>query len=120
MRISDWSSDVCSSDLLVAGRRAFAPAPGLLACGPFVSSSSQRAMTDPAPEASAIAASLAAIHARIAEATATVPRDPARVTLVAVAPAFPAEAVAAPQIVRAACRVRACQYVSISMVAVSL
>ncbi|MFC3674404.1 YggS family pyridoxal phosphate-dependent enzyme [Ferrovibrio xuzhouensis] len=52
-------------------------------------------MTDPAPEASAIAASLAAIHARIAEAAATVPRDPAGVTLVAVAKTFPAEAVAA-------------------------
>src|SRR3546814_14797765 len=52
-------------------------------------------MTDPAPEASAIAASLAAIHARIAAAAATVPRDPAGVTLVAVAKTFPAEDVAA-------------------------
>jgi pyridoxal phosphate enzyme (YggS family) len=52
-------------------------------------------MPDVSPEASAIAASLAAIHARIADAAATVPRDPAGVTLVAVAKTFPAEAVAA-------------------------
>lgn len=52
-------------------------------------------MTDVSPEASAIATNLAAIRARIAEAAATVPRDPADVTLVAVAKTFPAEAVAA-------------------------
>lgn len=52
-------------------------------------------MTDASPEAPAIAAGLAAIHDRIAEAAATVPRDPAGVTLVAVAKTFPAEAVAA-------------------------
>jgi len=52
-------------------------------------------MTDAVPEASALAASLAAIRARIAEAAATVPRDPAGVTLVAVAKTFPAEAVLA-------------------------
>lgn len=51
-------------------------------------------MTDATPEASSIAASLAGIHRRIAEAASEANRDPAAVTLVAVAKTFPAEAVA--------------------------
>lgn len=52
-------------------------------------------MTDTAPEASSIAANLAAVHDRIAAAAAEANRDAAGVTLIAVAKTFPAEAVAA-------------------------
>lgn len=51
-------------------------------------------MTDPNPEASAIAANLAAVRQRIADAAAEAHRDPAATTLIAVAKTFPAEAVA--------------------------
>lgn len=50
-------------------------------------------MTQSSPEAT-VAARLTAIRQQIAEAAATVQRDPAAVTLVAVAKTFPAEAVA--------------------------
>lgn len=50
-------------------------------------------MTQPPPEAT-VASRLAAIRQQIADAAATARRDPATVTLVAVAKTFPAEAVA--------------------------
>lgn len=50
-------------------------------------------MTQPSPEAT-VAARLAAIRQQIADAAATARRDPATVTLVAVAKTFPAAAVA--------------------------
>jgi pyridoxal phosphate enzyme (YggS family) len=50
-------------------------------------------MTQPPPEAT-VASRLAAIRQQIADAAATARRDPAAVTLVAVAKTFPAEAVA--------------------------
>ena len=52
-------------------------------------------MTDAAPEASSIAASLAGVRSQIVAAANEAARDPAGVTLVAVAKTFPAEAVAA-------------------------
>jgi pyridoxal phosphate enzyme (YggS family) len=51
-------------------------------------------MTQPSPEAPSLANRLAGIHQQISEAATTAKRDPAAVTLVAVAKTFPAEAVA--------------------------
>ncbi|HEX6956768.1 MAG TPA: YggS family pyridoxal phosphate-dependent enzyme [Ferrovibrio sp.] len=52
-------------------------------------------MTDAAPEASQIAASLAAVREKIAAAAVEAKREPAAVTLIAVAKTFPAAAVQA-------------------------
>lgn len=75
-----------------AGCGAFVRPTGLLAYGD-VDSLPQPAMTVSPPEAP-LAQRLAAVRGQIAEAAAEAGRDPAGVTLIAVAKTFPAEAVA--------------------------
>src|SRR3546814_15853765 len=93
MRISDWSSDVCSSDLATLPDRGRAERPH---------------HRQPLPEGRGAA------RAMIAMALALL----AVVALVAAV--GPATGYADGQIGRASCRERVCQYVSISVVAVSL
>src|SRR3546814_17651326 len=85
MRISDWSSDVCSSDLRPMGRSAAAPVPAPLVRNRRRAHQSRRARRGPISD----------------PRQAQVPR-------------------VAAEIGRASCRERVCQYVSISVVAVSL
>src|SRR3546814_15317785 len=95
MRISDWSSDVCSSDL-----------PGL-AAELGVDRLDRLAVALRAAVAAALAGRL-------------VDDDPGGAHLLLAALAQPAGLVGALQIGRASCRERVCQSVSISVVAVSL
>src|SRR3546814_11235181 len=87
MRISDWSSDVCSSDLHVKGITKAADA-AVAAAG--------RASDRLTEQMKTLADATAAIDAQITDARAE------------------------REIGRASCRERVCQYVSISVVAVSL
>src|SRR3546814_15814463 len=85
MRISDWSSDVCSSDLLAADQRG-----------------GERRAPDRAAQ----------LRPQM--------RHCADVVLVAMGQQQAVQPVAMPEIGRASCRERVCQYVSISVVAASL
>src|SRR3546814_16031699 len=92
MRISDWSSDVCSSDL--AGAKEYIPLP---------------------PDAELIAAVLAAVAD---DGHSFIFKDPKMTEMIRLADQV-APSDASIQLGRASCRERVGQYVSISVVAVS-
>src|SRR3546814_12997137 len=101
MRISDWSSDVCSSDLQRAAPLVEGEKNGMLAapCGGQRERQGQRGLSDPR----------SADEKRVG--------SPPQAT----AEQFVDLGIAARRkIGRASCRERVCQYVSISVVAVSL
>src|SRR3546814_19019542 len=93
MRISDWSSDVCSSDLRLPRTRGDGP------CSGFRTSQTRSAP----PHPRGWTEGLGAVHRHACGSHAPAGMDPY----------FGAE------IGRASCRERVCQYVSISVVAVS-
>src|SRR3546814_13636977 len=118
MRISDWSSDVCSSDL-VASDYDFSVAAHFDTAGyPILHFVERNYAGDPSnwwiPNAACTQAMLRSSGFRIAAH----PEDEVYLCQVAERP-WGAEPVY-PQIGRASCRERVCQYVSISVVAVSL
>src|SRR3546814_13963165 len=106
MRISDWSSDVCSSDLAGVEGEEFVEHRG---------EEEQVALTDEAVLVHGQFGTYAAHRQPAMQAIDVLVGD---VSQAAEAP--PADVLGVLEIGRASCRARACQYVSISVGAVSL
>src|SRR3546814_19362733 len=117
MRISDWSSDVCSSDLL---KKALSD--GEAALSGKQADEKQRLHAKKAVKAATT--KLARLEKGLAKAPGTIAYARKRLdkpaTEMATTPGPARDAHIPPEIGRASCRERVCQYVSISVVAVSL
>src|SRR3546814_11347820 len=102
MRISDWSSDVCSSDLLSDGLSFVVVAMGIFGLGEVIRNLEREHLRD------IFMPKIGGLLPRLAELKQII------------MPTLRGTALGSAQIGRASCRERVCQYVYISVVALSL